>query len=353
MKWSLTSVLIKTYKDMERIAKRKSWRTLVLALGVVLLVGGGIFIACQKEANVEVLDSQQDHGVEYPIPEGAVFSIDNIHLIKEGSNIPWEPWFDTKGQGDPVSFGGTNRYYLPYNIKNYVQYRKLLEGDGKSKYNILRYVIGTYNPEVGAYPIIRVELPKPADREWFERSYEPIQTSAARTRSAVTMTLARARQFFAQFKNLSCAVNLQCPCIPFQYAADGCYARAHYMRKLMADAGYDSQKIFVYATLGALQAETKAGCCQAWMWHVAPLVGVEKGNSTELMVIDPSLFDAPVGINTWISKMKSSCAGYPRPSVVYSIKPAYVYRPSGERDDDYSKTLTKMDEYSSLSGCNW
>lgn len=121
----------------------------------------------------------------------------------------------------------------------------------------------------------------------------------------------------------------------------------------MEDAGYDSQKIFVYTTFGALQADTKAGCCQAWSWHVAPLVGVEKGNSTELMVIDPSLFDAPVGINTWISKMKSGCAGYPRPSVVYEIKPAYVYRLSEERDDDYSKTLTKMGEYSTLSGCHW
>ncbi|RKW24699.1 hypothetical protein D8B45_01865, partial [Candidatus Gracilibacteria bacterium] len=109
MKWSLTGVGIKMYKEMERIAKRKSWRTLVFALGIVFLIGGGIFIACQKEANVEVSEPEQPcEGVEYPIPENAVFSIDNIHLIKEGSNVPWEPWFDTKGQGDPVSFGGTN-----------------------------------------------------------------------------------------------------------------------------------------------------------------------------------------------------------------------------------------------------
>lgn len=192
MKRSLTWVWIKMYKDMERIAKRKSWRTLVLALGVVLLVGGGIFIACQKEANVEVLDSQQDHGVEYPIPENAVVSLDDIHFVRKGSE-PWEGWFDTKGKGDPVSFGGANLYYLPKDIKNYEYYRTLLQGDGISKYNILKYTLGEYDYEIGAYPIIRVELPKPADREWFERSYEPIQTSAARTRSTVTMTLARAR----------------------------------------------------------------------------------------------------------------------------------------------------------------
>lgn len=83
MKWPLTLVLIKTYKEMEKIVKKKSWRTLVFALGVVLLVGGGIFITCQKEANVEVLDSQQDHGVEYPIPEGAKALIMDVHFYKD------------------------------------------------------------------------------------------------------------------------------------------------------------------------------------------------------------------------------------------------------------------------------
>lgn len=221
------------YKDMERIAKRKSWRTLVLALGVVLLIGGGIFITCQKEANVEVLDSQQDHGVEYPIPENAVVSLDDIHFVRKGSE-PWEGWFDTKGKGDPVSFGGANLYYLPKDIKNYEYYRTLLQGDGISKYNILKYTLGEYDYEIGGFPIIKVELPSKEERERLERSYESTPTSELGMRSTTTMTLSRAKQFFAQFKNLSCAINLQCPCIPFQYAGDGCYARAHYMRKLKA-----------------------------------------------------------------------------------------------------------------------
>lgn len=221
------------YKEMESIAKRKSWRTLVLALGVVLLVGGGIFIACQKEANVEVLDSQQDHGVEYPIPENAVVSLDDIRFVRKGSE-PWEGWFDTKGKGDPVSFGGANLYYLPKDIKNYEYYRTLLQGDGISKYNILKYTLGEYDYEIGGFPIIKVELPSKEERERLERSYESTPTSELGMRSTTTMTLSRAKQFFNQFKNLSCAVNLQCPCIPFQYAADGCYARARYMRKLKA-----------------------------------------------------------------------------------------------------------------------
>lgn len=68
----------------------------MFALGVVLLLTGGIFVACQKESSV---DEVQDQEVEYPTPENAVVSLDNIHLVKVGSNKLWEGWFDTKGQG--------------------------------------------------------------------------------------------------------------------------------------------------------------------------------------------------------------------------------------------------------------
>ena len=351
MKWSLKEKQIKKSKSMKKEFMKKSW-SVMLALGVVLLLAGGIFVACQKETGMTVEEVVQDQGVEYPIPENAIVSLDKIRLVEKGAD-PWEGWFDTKGKGDPVSFGGANFYYLPKDIKNYEYYRTLLQGDGVSKYNILRYTLGEYDYEVGGFPVIKVELPSQEERQRLERSYEPIPNSELGMRSTTTMTLSRAKQFFNQFKNLSCAVSSQCPCIPFQYAADGCYARAHYMRKLMADAGYESQKIFAYAASGRLQAQTKAGCCQAWGWHVAPLVGVETQYSTQLMVIDRSLYHAPVSINDWINKMKSTCAGYLYPTVQQQIRPSYVYLPDGSRDDNYSKTYAKMEEYSTLSGCDW
>ena len=242
MKWSLKEKQIKKSKSMKKEFMKKSW-SVMLALGVVLLLAGGIFVACQKETGMTVEEVVQDQGVEYPIPENAIVSLDKIRLVEKGAD-PWEGWFDTKGKGDPVSFGGANFYYLPKDIKNYEYYRTLLQGDGVSKYNILRYTLGEYDYEVGGFPVIKVELPSQEERQRLERSYEPIPNSELGMRSTTTMTLSRAKQFFNQFKNLSCAVSSQCPCIPFQYAADGCYARAHYMRKLMADAGYESQKIF-------------------------------------------------------------------------------------------------------------
>lgn len=242
MKWSLKEKQIKKSKSMKKEFMKKSW-SIMLALGVVLLLGGGIFVACQKEIGMTVEEVVQDQGVEYPIPENAIVSLDDIHFVRKGSE-PWEGWFDTKGKGDPVSFGGANFYYLPKDIKNYEYYHTLLQGDGVSKYNILRYTLGEYDYEVGGFPVIKVELPSQEERQRLERSYEPIPTSELGMGSTTTMTLSREKQFFNQFKNLSCAVSSQCPRIPFQYTADDCYARAHYMRKLMADAGYESQKIF-------------------------------------------------------------------------------------------------------------
>jgi len=43
----------------------------------------------------------------------------------------------------------------------------------------------------------------------------------------------------------------------------------------------------------------------AWVYHVAPIVSVKYPNGqSELLVLDPSLFDHPVGIKEWKRKMK-------------------------------------------------
>ena len=229
------------YKDMERIAKRKSWRTLVLALGIVLLVGGGIFIACQKEANVEVLDSQQDHGVEYPIPEGTKALIMDVHFYKDLYPDYEDP---LGGKGDMLILDpAAASYYLPRDIKHYEEYARLIRGAEEShphKFNLLKITIGRDTRGVGAIPIIKVERPTQEEYEkhldWYIKANSGAESTAS-TRSArslaVSMPLSRAQQFFSQFERISCANNPnQCPCIPFQYATDGYYARAHYMGKL-------------------------------------------------------------------------------------------------------------------------
>lgn len=329
----------------------------------MILSAGGVFIACQKEANVEVLETQQDQGIEYPIPENAAVFTKDIRLVYEGDG----GWFDTKGHGDPVSFGGASFYYLPKDIKNYEYYHKLLQGDKKSKYNILKFTLGVgmgSRHSLRAIPIIKIELPNTEEKErqlkWLKNSLseqtDEVSLKSIRSLSS-TMTLARAQEFFEQFRNASCDIILQCPCLPFQYAADGCHARAHYMRKLMADAGYDCKKIFLWATSGSLQADTKAGCCAAWGWHVAPLVKVKTGTfSSRNMVIDPSLFDGPVSIETWRESMLTNCAGYALPEYQQAIKPSYIYGRTANgnfnRDDDYSDTYATINQYSTYFGCD-
>jgi len=59
------------------------------------------------------------------------------------------------------------------------------------------------------------------------------------------------------------------PCIPFQYVIDGCYARAHQMRRIIEDRyGYCCEKVFSFANQGsdqlAVVASKWGGCCVTW-----------------------------------------------------------------------------------------
>src|ERR1044071_8436154 len=59
------------------------------------------------------------------------------------------------------------------------------------------------------------------------------------------------------------------PCIPFMYPDDGCWGRAHEMRRLMLDAGTSSDKVWID---GSLHTPTRnnPNCFVGWGWHVAP-----------------------------------------------------------------------------------
>lgn len=92
------------------------------------------------------------------------------------------------------------------------------------------------------------------------------------------------------------------PCIPFMYPDDGCWGRAHEMRRLMLIAGTDSRKVWID---GWLHTPTRnhPNCFVNWGWHVAPTICVRVCRwfpfPTVRMVIDPSLFTTPVPKSTW------------------------------------------------------
>jgi uncharacterized Zn-binding protein involved in type VI secretion len=141
--------------------------------------------------------------------------------------------------------------------------------------------------------------------------------------------------------------------IPFGYASDCCYARAHRMASIMNVKGIKNQKLWCWP-LGndSLNAKKvwKPNDIQniEWKYHVASTVGVvdARGNVKQ-KVIDPSLFDSPVSIDEWLGRMDTTGIGSPR-NVFPS--PNYIFFVIGSRttihfDNDGSKTEKSFKEH--------
>jgi len=160
------------------------------------------------------------------------------------------------------------------------------------------------------------------------------------------------------------------PCIPFQYVRDGCYARAHKMRKIITEQyGYCCEKVFSFAipypNRLALKAGKWGGCCVTWWYHVAPLVRVRikiKLLSFNLdfvlaMVIDPGMFDKPVLLSTWLSAQEDSTCWSPAKVTQYSIQPGSAYWPADgtgttfATDPSYTSTDYYLNQYKNLTTC--
>ena len=118
----------------------------------------------------------------------------------------------------------------------------------------------------------------------------------------------RAQQIFDAMSATSCDPNaIAAPCIPFMFPDDGCWARAHEMRRLMNTMGIEPKKIWID---GSLHTPTRnnPNCFVNWGWHVAPTICVRRRWRPWYifwwwwgvrMVIDPSLFTTPVTKADW------------------------------------------------------
>lgn len=115
------------------------------------------------------------------------------------------------------------------------------------------------------------------------------------------LSTTKAQQVFDAMKATSCdPLTVPPPCIPFLYPDDGCWGRAHEMRRLMVNMGLKPKKVWIQ---GSLYVSTKnnPNCGVWWGWHVAPTLCVRGPGffQTQDMVIDPSLFTTPVSKATW------------------------------------------------------
>ncbi|HEX3500003.1 MAG TPA: protein-glutamine glutaminase family protein [Stellaceae bacterium] len=183
---------------------------------------------------------------------------------------------------------------------------------------------------------------------------------------------AKAKQIFDFCAQLSCDLPgpyAVPPCIPFQYVRDGCYARAHQMRRIITTRyDYCCEKVFSFAnqqhdTL-AVKADKWGGCCVTWWYHVAPLIrvrlrlrGVPRPGLVLAMVIDPGMFNKPVLLSTWLAAQENNtCSSTARVSA-YSIQPGSAYWPTNYAgtsfgtDPNYTQTESTLIAYSGLKTC--
>ena len=156
------------------------------------------------------------------------------------------------------------------------------------------------------------------------------------------------------------------PCIPFQYVRDGCYARAHKMRKIITTKyGYCCEKVFSFANQGqdtlAVQANKWGGCCVNWWYHVAPLIRVKikilNFNFVLAMVIDPGMFNNPVLLSTWLGAQKNTACSPNANVSMYSIQAGSAYAPANysgtafSTDPAYTATDATLINYAGLVTC--
>ncbi len=185
----------------------------------------------------------------------------------------------------------------------------------------------------------------------------------------IVPSYAKAKEIFDYCAQQSCHLpgpTVESPCIPFQYVIDGCYARAHKMRKIITEKyGYCCEKVFSFAiddddTL-AVRADKWGGCCVFWWYHVAPLIRIQVKilsiKFTLALVIDPSMFDKPVLLSSWLMAQENKTCSADAHVSKYSIQPGSAYWPTNGdgttfgTDPTYALTNGTLNNYQNLTTC--
>jgi hypothetical protein len=151
-------------------------------------------------------------------------------------------------------------------------------------------------------------------------------------------------------------------CIPFQYAYDGCYARAHKMCWVINNKyHYGTHKIFSFANAGSdvlsVQGQKWGGCCINWWYHVAPLLNVNTPYGVKAYVFDPAMFDQPVLLSVWLHAQANPVCGAGAHVSMINIQPTTSFWPSDytgyafDTDPTYYYTNYYLNYYSTMTTC--
>ncbi|UUC44620.1 protein-glutamine glutaminase [Flavobacterium cerinum] len=217
-------------------------------------------------------------------------------------------------------------------------------------------VLNVYLKE-GTNEIIKVDKVSAAEQESFNARFKTKRVGVANNLQTVLPDLNTLKLMYERIRNESCWIfhSFTQECIPFRYPVDGCYARAHKMRQILTENGYDCEKQFVYGNLRA-QSLDKA-CCVNWCYHVAVLVSY-KDDSGEIQkrIIDPSLFkDGPVTETDWRAACtNSNCGETNIVSYANTSGDTYYRGPKGKLfmyDDEYRNTDCVLNVFMRYKDC--
>lgn len=248
-----------------------------------------------------------------------------------------------------VRFYESQRIYeVEKSAPDFIAIKTLLDANRESRTPVRVYISDEYAPYVG---VADIRMPSETEISTAAERIIVPDTLFPPTVQRIIPDMDKLNEIFAYCQAQGCATGT-CEidqCISFQYVVDGCYARAHKMRQIMENKyGYSCEKVFSYGSL-----EVDAGdCCVYWWYHVAPLVTVDMGGGVlQKWVVDPSMFDEPVSIDTWTSAQESN-ACTPGAHFDYDqITRGLIYTPGGYTDNYYSSTNYTLAAYQDLVTC--
>jgi len=330
------------------------------AIAVLLLLSIAGFYSCQKNkttAEAEPVAELKINGSD------RLYSVANVYYTKDGKSV--EAWFFESPQIFEFSATGKNAKanfeVLKSAKENNVPVNLRLVSKTKTLVDV---VIPSTEEQRATFKAAM------AKREMATAvpSPEEVAQSGTSSLTAVVPSMAVLNTIFNKIKNDCCTLPgpyTYGQCIPFQYVADGCYARAHKMRQIIESFyGYTSYKVFNYAcnqsnTLAVSATLWGNNCCVRWWYHVASYVYVQVGASQVAYLLDPAMFTGPVTIATWLNAQKNVGCGYPGTAhnQVYYSSNAYV--PSSisncvmtpTADNTYTAANATCSAYSGWFGC--
>jgi hypothetical protein len=150
--------------------------------------------------------------------------------------------------------------------------------------------------------------------------------------------------------------------IPWKFADDGCYARAHVASmRVEEELNLDMDKVWLFGEGLSPKSNPEVN----WFYHVAASINVKDQNGNiQPMIIDPSLADGPLSIEEWSalfspSKNKPLRGSYNSLRHGIKVRPTYtitgneVYNiaeiTTGEPMSDYDKMSSAKDTLKMLT----